>query len=272
MTPRLEHRLRSLRSEGRSGLAAYLVAGDPDPATTLGAMRTMVDAGVSLLEIGVPFSDPVADGPVVADAHQRALRGGATTAGVMDLVAEFRRSDSRTPVLLMGYANPILSPGVDVFFEAAAKCGADGVIVVDAPLEHADPFRSAAGRQGISLVPLLAPTAHEEREGRILTSSGGLVYLVARTGITGKAGVDLALVVERARRARRFPGVAVVAGFGIRDAGQVSVLAGEVDLVVVGSRFVEILASSGGESTASLEREVRSMVDALGGPPRDPVE
>lgn len=266
MNERIERAIRELRKNHRTGLCAYLVAGDPDFATTLQAMHLLVEEGVRLLEIGMPFSDPVADGPVIADAHRRALLGGATQGKVLDLVEAFRRTDSTTPVLLMGYANSVLAHGADTFFEAAAMSRVDGAILVDVPLEHNDPFRSAARSRGMSLVPLLAPTADIQRERQILASADGLVYLVSRAGITGEATLQLDSVKERAARARKVPDVGVLAGFGIREPSQVEVLAGAVDLVVVGSLFVEILATGGPDALGRLGESAREMAEALRSP------
>lgn len=263
MNRRLENTLATLRRDGRTGLAAYLVAGDPDPETTLRAMVVLVESGVRLLELGMPFSDPVADGFVVAQAHGRALRGGMTMGGTMELVARFRRTDRTTPVVLMGYVNPVLNVGADTFFEAAAMSGADGAILVDVPLEHAGPFRDAAHRHALSFVPLWAPTASTRREKQILSTADTFVYLVSRTGITGGSTIDLDAVKERAGRARREHGVGLAAGFGIREPAQVASLARSVDLVVVGSRFVEILGAKGDDGIEELGCVAKGLVGAL---------
>lgn len=261
MKQRIDRRLDSLRREGRTGLAAYLVAGDPDPDATLRAMGALVASGVSLLEIGMPFSDPVADGPAIAAAHERSLEGGQTLRGIFDLVDRFRQRDAETPVVLMGYVNPALSLGTDSFFREAARCGADGALLVDLPLEHSGPWNASAAAHGLALVPLWAPTAPPGRERRILGSAPSLVYMVARTGITGSAEVDLDAVRERALRARRDFHVPVAAGFGIREPGQAKALAGSVDLVVVGSLFVERLASGGVEEVGRIARELVEALD-----------
>lgn len=265
MKPRIDELLARLKSEDRTGLAVYLVAGDPDPDASLEAMRALVGQGASLLEIGMPFSDPVADGPVVAAGHRRALRAGQTTRGVFDLVARFRAADATTPVVLMGYVNPALNLGVDVFFEEASRCGADGVLLVDLPLEHAVPWKAAAERHGVALVPLWAPTAPPERERRILSGAPGVAYMVARTGVTGSGAIDPVAVRARAERARREHGVALVAGFGIRTPSQVRALAGAVDLVVAGSCFVELLARQGEDALGALRCRAREFVDVLAG-------
>lgn len=264
MTPRMNDMFDGIRREGRTGLAAYLVAGDPDRSTTLEAMDALVEAGVSMLEIGMPFSDPVADGPVIADAHHRALRGGQTTRGVFELVSRFREHDETTPVTLMGYVNPALNIGVDAFFSGAAESGADGCILVDLPLEHAGPWNASARARGVSLVPLLAPTADRERERRILSSADAFVYMVARTGITGAQAADVAGVRERADRARGEFRTPLASGFGIRTAEQAKAFAGAVDLVVVGSLFVETLARGGSAIMDDLGKTARGLVEALG--------
>lgn len=264
MTPRMNDMFDRIRREGRTGLAAYLVAGDPDPATTLEAMHVLVDAGVSMLEIGMPFSDPVADGPVIADAHHRALRGGQTTRGVFKLVSRFRERDAATPVTLMGYVNPALNMGVDAFFAGVAESGADGCILVDLPLEHAGSWNASAHAYGVSLVPLLAPTADRDRERRILSSADAFVYMVARTGITGAQAADVAGVRERAERLRGEFRTPLASGFGIRSTDQAMAFAGSVDLVVVGSLFVETLARGGADGMDELGRTARDLVEALG--------
>lgn len=262
----MNHRIHDLfsmpRREGRTGLAVYLVAGDPDANTTLEAMERLVESGVSMIEIGMPFSDPVADGPVVAAAHRRALAGGQTTRGVFELVSRFRERNLSTPVVLMGYVNPALNLGMEAFFAEAAQAGADGAIFVDLPLEHAAPWEVAAARNGMDLVPLWAPTAPPERERRILSARPGFVYMVSRTGITGGASLDLDPVRERAGRAHSEHGVAVAAGFGIHDAAQARALAGSVDMVVVGSRCVETLAEGG---IPALGRLAVDLVEAIDG-------
>lgn len=266
MNPRLDNLFASLRREGRTGLAAYLVAGDPDASTSLAAMETLVGSGVALLEVGMPFSDPVADGPIVAKAHERALRGRQTLPGVLELVSRFRERDATTPVVLMGYVNPVLNFGVESFFRDASRRGVDGVIVVDLPLEHAAPWETAAATRGVALVPLLAPTASEERERQILLSADGLVYMVTRTGITGPRGIDVDGVKERLRRVRQASSIPVAAGFGIRSAEQARALAGAVDLVVVGSLFVETLARGGEGALEALGTTARELAAALGTP------
>lgn len=262
MKQRIEQLLVRLRSEGRTGLAAYLVAGDPDPDTTLAAMRSLAAAGASLIELGMPFSDPVADGPVVAASHQRALSRGQTVRGTFDLVARFREDNATTPVVLMGYVNPALNQGIDAFFEGASRCGADGAILVDLPPEHAGPWKEAAALHGVALVPLWAPTAPPGRERRILSCVDGFAYMVTRTGITGGVAFDVREVRERASRARREYGAAVAAGFGIRTAEQARSLSGAVDLVVVGSLFVRTLAQ-GGDSVEGIGALAREIVQAL---------
>ena len=263
MTNRIEERVHILRGEIRAGLAAYLVAGAPDMDATLQAMETLVASGVSLLEIGMPFSDPVADGPVIAAAHAVALRGGASLRGTLELVDRFRALDRATPVVLMGYVNPVLSMGLDAFFTEAAQAGVDAAILVDLPLEHSEPWRLAARAQGVALVPLLAPTTTPDRERRILSSADDLVYLVARTGVTGAAEADVDAVRERSARVRACSNVPVAAGFGIRSADHARALVGSVDFVVVGSLFVETLARGGKDALPELGRVARELRAAL---------
>lgn len=265
MKQRIVDRIAQLRSECRTGLVSYIVAGDPDPDTTLRVMARLVEAGASMLEIGMPFSDPVADGPIVAASHLRALQGGQTTPGVFDLIERFRERDSTTPVLLMGYVNPALNLGVDSFYERVARCGADGTILVDLPLEHSSPWEAAASRNEVAFVPLWAPTAPPRRECRIVCAGRELVYMVSRTGTTGSGAIEIEGLKARAKRGRD-AGVPLAAGFGIRTAEQARSLAGVVDLVVVGSLNVEVLARGTDEdSLCELSSATRNLVDALGG-------
>jgi len=241
MNVRIDELFLRLRRERCTGLGTYLVAGDPDPDTSLQAFRALAEGGADLLEIGIPFSDPVADGPVVADAHVRALRSGQTLRRTLELVGTLRREHAQIPIILMGYANPLLQYGPEAFFEDARRCGVDGLIVVDQPLEHAASWAALARAAGIDLVRMLAPTTPEERARQILSEADGFAYLVTRTGITGSGAADPADVQARVAALRRVSSLPLAAGFGISTARDIAALGGCVDLTVVGSCLVDAL-------------------------------
>lgn len=241
MNARIDELFLRLRRERRTGLGTYLVAGDPNPETSLQAFRTLVAGGADLLEVGIPFSDPVADGPVVADAHARALRAGQTLPRTLELVEALRCEHAQIPIILMGYANPLLQYGPEAFFEDARRCGVDGLIVVDQPLEHAASWAALARAAGIDLVRMLAPTTPEERARQILSEADGFAYLVTRTGITGSGAADPADVQARVAALRRVSSLPLAAGFGISTARDIAALGGCVDLTVVGSCLVDAL-------------------------------
>lgn len=255
MNARIDELFLRLRREGRTGLGTYLVAGDPDPDTSLQAFRALVAGGADLLEVGIPFSDPVADGPVVAAAHVRALRSGQTLRRTLELVGALRREHAGIPVVLMGYANPLLQYGPESFFADARRSGVDGLIVVDLPLEHAAPWADLARAAGIDLVRMLAPTTPEERAGQILSEAEGFAYLVTRTGITGSVAADPAAVQARVAQLRHGSDLPLAAGFGISSAGDIAALGGCVDLAVVGSCLVDALS----HGLPSLEERLRQL-------------
>ena len=260
---RLQTLISKLRIENRTGLVAGVVAGDPDAATTARLMRELPDAGAEALELVIPFSDPVADGPTIAAAHRRSLASGQTLEMTLQLVESFRKTDSVTPLLLMGYLNPVLAAGPEAFFVRAAACGVDGVILVDLPLEHRDPWARAARACGVALLGMWAPTANGERACRVLAASDTLTYLVTRTGTTGRGAADASELCERVRWARANGATALMAGFGIRTREQLEALAGEVELAVVASRLVEELE----RTENAVERVLEVVRELAGGAP-----
>jgi tryptophan synthase alpha chain len=262
---RIARRFAELSRVGELGLVAYITAGDP----TLDASREIVlaaaEAGADIIEFGVPFSDPLADGPTIQRASERALRGGTTLAGVLDLVAEIRRS-SQIPIVLFGYFNPVLQMGLDQFAARAAKAGADGSLVTDLTPEEAGDYRTALRSRGLDTIFLAAPTTTESRMKLIAEASSGFLYLVSRTGVTGtreNLPEDLPALVRRARAATSLP---LAVGFGISLPGHVSILGGLADAAVVGSALVEEIARAAtpADAAANVAARVRSLKEAAG--------
>lgn len=235
---RIATRFSDLRTRGRKALVPFITAGDPEPGLTVRLMHTLVEAGADIIELGVPFSDPMADGPVIQRASERALAHHVGLKHVLGMVREFRQRDSDTPVVLMGYLNPVEVMGYAAFVEAAADAGVDGLLTVDLPPEEADELVSAARSRDVDLIFLLAPTTTDARIGRVCEAAGGFVYYVSVKGITGAANLDTAAVAERVAAIRAHTDLPVGVGFGIRDGASAAQVAQVADAVVVGSALV----------------------------------
>ena len=258
----------------RTALIPYVMAGDPGPDATVPVMHALVAAGADVIELGVPFSDPMADGPVIQAAAERALAGGTSLRDVLGMVAEFRRTDARTPVVLMGYANPIERMGAEAFARAAGEAGVDGVLTVDYPPEEVADFARLLGEAGIDPIFLLAPTSTDARIAAVAEVARGYVYYVSLKGVTGAGHLDAADVARNIARIRQHVRLPVGVGFGIRDAASAVALAEHADAVVIGSRLVDTIAqaaAAAGESdraTASARaaedwlRTIRQALDA----------
>jgi tryptophan synthase alpha chain len=244
MASRFENRFASLKREGRAGFVAYVMAGDPDAETSLQIIGGLPAAGADLIEVGFPFSDPMAEGPPIQRAAQRALAAGMTLGGVLDLVRRFRAGDAATPIVLMGYLNVLLSYGLDAFAHDAAAAGVDGAIVVDCPPEEAGPLADALDRAGVALIRLATPTSDDARLKVIARRTAGFVYYVSVAGVTGVKAVDEAGVRPAVARIRRATGLPVAVGFGIRTPEQASAVAKLADAVVVGSALVDEVADA----------------------------
>ncbi|OYW28694.1 MAG: tryptophan synthase subunit alpha [Caulobacter sp. 12-67-6] len=252
---RIDRRFAALKAENRAGFVTYVMAGDPDAATTLSVLKGLPGAGADLIELGFPFSDPMAEGPTIQRAAQRGLKSGMTLQGTLDLVAAFREGDQDTPVILMGYLNPVLNRGFDSFAAAAAKAGVDGLIIVDCPPEEADPLSDALEAEGIALIRLAAPTTDDARLPMVIRRTSGFLYYVSVAGVTGVKSADAADVAPAVERLRKASGLPVAVGFGIRTPEQAAAVARVADAAVVGSALVDEI-----ESAAQLNENVTERV------------
>ncbi|MBU6407192.1 MAG: tryptophan synthase subunit alpha [Alphaproteobacteria bacterium] len=249
---RLAPTFEALKADNRAGLIAYLMAGDPDPLTSLEALKTLAAAGADIIELGFPFTDPMADGPPIQAAAERSLKAGGSLKKALDQLAAFRRENATTPVVLMGYLNPIAHMGEAAFAEAAAKAGADGVIVVDLPPEEDETLRLALSARGMSLIRLATPTTDAARLPAVLSGLSGFVYYVSVTGVTGTAVPVAAQAQEAVDRLKKATPLPIAVGFGVRDEEMAAAIAQKADAVVVGSALVETLAGHPGDAEAAL--------------------
>jgi tryptophan synthase alpha chain len=244
MTTRIDHRFAALRAEGRAALVTFVMAGDPDAATSLAIVKALPKAGADVIEIGMPFSDPMADGPAIQAAGLRALHGGETLHKTLALTRAFREMDSHTPIVLMGYYNPIYVYGVDAFVRDAVAAGVDGLIVVDLPPEEDEELCVPALRAGLNFVRLATPTTDDHRLPAVLANTSGFVYYVSITGVTGSAAADPQKVGAAVARIKRHTHLPVAVGFGVKDTASAAAIAAVADGVVVGSALVEALRVS----------------------------
>src|SRR3989475_7146771 len=248
---RIQARIASLASARRKALIPYITAGDPHPSLTVPLLRALVEAGADIVELGVPFSDPMADGPVIQRSGERALKHGVGLSDVLKLVTEFRKADSATPIVLMGYANPIEAMGTMQFLRAAKAAGIDGVIVVDYPPEECAEFSAAAKEQDIDPIFLLAPTSTDKRIHDVSRCGSGYLYYVSLRGVTGAAHLDLSDVAARIPKIRAATRLPIGVGFGIRDAESARRVAETADAVVIGSRIIQEIESAGAHGPPS---------------------
>ena len=236
---RLTELFTRLKQQRRRALVSYVVAGDPSPSGTVQLLHRLVAAGADVLEVGVPFSDPMSEGLVIQLGHERALANGMTLRAVLDIVSEFRQDDQQTPVVLMGYANPIERFGYETFAEASAEAGVDGLITVDLPPEEVDRLDQVLIPKGIDNILLISPTTAKERIQKIITRARGFIYYVAVKGVTGSGGLDVEEVAERVGLIRDLTDLPVAVGFGIKDADSARQVAEVADAVVVGSALID---------------------------------
>ena len=267
MTTRIARRFAALKAEGRAGLVTFTMAGDPDAATSLDIMRALPAAGADLIELGMPFTDPMADGPAIQAAGLRALGSGTTLRGTLDIVRAFRRDDDTTPVILMGYYNPIYIYGVWRFLEEAVAAGIDGLIVVDLPPEEDEELCIPAREAGLDFIRLATPTTDAERLAAVLANTSGFLYYVSIAGITGTAAPSRDAVASAVERLKARTDLPVAVGFGVRDAATAAGIATSgADAVVVGSAIVEVLRRSldgDGRATPASVAAVTALVGEL---------
>jgi tryptophan synthase alpha chain len=246
-TERLNTCFAKLKAEGRAAFVAYVMAGDPDPDTAFRILQGLPGAGADIIELGMPFSDPMAEGPPIQRAAQRSLKQGTTVAKTLEVVRRFRQADQTTPIVLMGYLNPILSRGFARFAAGAAEAGVDGLIVVDTPPEEADPLADELDKAGISLIRLATPTTDAKRLPAVLRRTSGFVYYVSVAGVTGVKEADADAIRPAVERVKAASGLPVAVGFGIRTPERAAAVALIADGVVVGSALVDELAAALGK-------------------------
>ncbi|HHH89424.1 MAG TPA: tryptophan synthase subunit alpha [Aliiroseovarius sp.] len=264
---RLAACFENLRAAGRKALIPYVTAGDPEPSVTVPLMHAMVAAGADILELGVPFSDPMAEGPVIQRAMERALEYDVSLEDVLEMVRSFRKTDANTPVVLMGYLNPVEVKGYAAFAREAADAGVDGVLLVDMPPEEAGELRAALREHELDMIFLVAPTTDDARIQAITAAGGGFIYYVSLKGVTGAGHLDIGGVEEHVARIRRQTELPIGVGFGIKDAGSAARIAGVADAVVVGSALVRRIEENAGSAddinaaVAGLLGEMRAAMD-----------
>jgi tryptophan synthase alpha chain len=259
---RIDARFAALKVDGRAAFGSYIMAGDPDYDTALDILKGLPAAGADLIEIGYPFSDPMAEGPPIQRAALRALDKGMTLAKTLQMIAEFRKVDADTPIILMGYANPLIGWGFQAFARDAAAAGVDGLIVVDIPPEEADPLADALDAEHLSLIRLATPTTDDKRLPVVVRRTSGFVYYVSVAGVTGVKEADADLVAPHVARVRAASGLPVAVGFGIRTPERAAAIARVADAVVVGSALVDEVAS-GLAMNESVTKRVLSKVNSL---------
>ncbi len=262
---RIQTTFAALKKNNKKALIPYITAGDPHPQYTVDLMHAMVASGADIIELGVPFSDPMADGPVIQRASERALLHKVGLRKVLELVGEFRRQDTETPIVLMGYANPIEAMGVATFADAAKKAGVDGVLTVDYPPEECEDFISALHQHEIDSIFLLSPTTEAQRVGLVVKQATGFLYYVSLKGVTGAANLDVNEVKERVADIRQQTSLPIGVGFGVKDAATAKAVAEFADAVVVGSRTVLTIEQSSEDALiqniSTLIQELRIAID-----------
>ncbi|WP_312784931.1 tryptophan synthase subunit alpha [Brevundimonas sp.] len=265
-TARIDARFAALKAEGRAGFIPYVMTGDPSRAEALEILRGLPAAGADLIELGLAFSDPMAEGPPIQRAALRGLAAGMTLRGTLDLVADFRGGDDATPVILMGYLNPVESYGYDAFARDAAAAGVDGLIVVDCPPEEAGPLAAALDAQSVSLIRLATPTSDDDRLKVIAQGTSGFVYYVSVAGVTGVKEAQAASVAPAVERVRKAANLPVAVGFGVKTPERAAEIARVADAVVAGSVFVDEVAAALAANEPAVPRvlaKVKALADAV---------
>ncbi|MFL0808870.1 MAG: tryptophan synthase subunit alpha [Agarilytica sp.] len=257
---RIQQQLAQLKEQGRKALVCYIVNGDPNPEATLPAMHALVEAGADIIELGVPFSDPMAEGPVIQRGHERALEHNISLKGTFELVAKFREKDASTPVVLMGYANPIERMGYEVCAENASNAGVDGLLTVDLPAEESNGLHAFLQKKSIENIFLVAPTTTAPRMKKVVELAGGFVYYVSLKGVTGAGHLDIDSVQTRLEEIRELTDLPTLVGFGIKDAESASAVASVSDGVIVGSVLVKAMGENTEQSTEDICQSLKSIV------------
>jgi tryptophan synthase alpha chain len=263
MTTRIDRRFAALKGEGRAALVTFITAGDPDYATSLAILKAAPAAGAHLVELGMPFTDPMADGPAVQASSLRALKAGQTLRKTLDLVRAFRTGDGDTPIVLMGYYNPIYIYGVDRFLADAVSAGVDGLIVVDLPAEEDDELCVPALKAGLNFIRLATPTTDDKRLPAVLANTSGFVYYVSITGITGAATPEFGRVAQAVARIKRHTDLPIAVGFGVKNADHARAIAQGADGVVVGSALVEAVRTSLDADGKATPKTVPAVTDLI---------
>jgi tryptophan synthase alpha chain len=265
MTTRIDTRFAALRDQGRAALVTFITAGDPDLQTSLAILKALPGAGADVIELGMPFTDPMADGPAIQASGLRALKGGQTMRKTLAMVAEFRKGEPATPIVLMGYYNPIYVYGVEAFLRDAKAAGVDGLIVVDLPPEEDDELCLPALKAGLNFIRLATPTTDEKRLPAVLANMSGFIYYVSITGITGSAAPDAGKVGAAVARLKAHSHLPVAVGFGVRNAESAAAIAAKADGVVVGSALVEAIRLSldNGKASSKTVAAVTALVEEL---------
>ncbi|MFZ5677924.1 MAG: tryptophan synthase subunit alpha [Pseudomonadota bacterium] len=266
MTTRIDQRFADLKRQGRAALVTFVTAGDPDYATSLEIIKGLPKAGADIIEFGMPFTDPMADGPAIQEAGLRALHAGQTLVKTLDMVRDFRKSDDTTPVVLMGYYNPIYVHGVDRFLKDAKAAGVDGLIIVDLPPEEDEELCLPAIKAGLNFIRLATPTTDDKRAPAVLRNTSGFVYYVSVLGITGTKAPDLKSVAQNVTRLKGHTKLPVAVGFGVKTAEQARSIAQSADGVVVGSALVNAVKSSltpAGKATPDTAKAVHRLVSEI---------
>ena len=263
MTSRIDAAFARAKAENRAALIPFIMGGDPDAGTCAALLAALPAAGADLIEIGMPFSDPMADGPVIQAAGKRALEAGASVKSILKLVADFRKTNKDTPIILMGYFNPVYRYGCEAFCRDAVQAGADGVILVDLPPEEEQEMRPYLDAGGLKLIRLIAPTSGDDRLGLLSESASGFMYYISITGITGAKAADTGTLAAKLTHVREFTSLPVAVGFGIKSAAQVGEVAPMADAVVVGSALVDIIAHNPHDAVAAASSFVTQLAAGL---------
>ncbi|NNE58203.1 MAG: tryptophan synthase subunit alpha [Hellea sp.] len=259
MTTRIDATFSRLKAEDKAAFVAYMMGGDPDRATSMQLLSAMPEAGVDIIELGIPFTDPMADGPVIEDAGIRARKSGTTLSTVLEMAAEFRQSNSATPVIVMGYCNPVHQMGYEAFAASAKASGIDGAIIVDLPPEEDTELRAAFETHGLALIRLATPTTDEDRLPKVVQGTNGFVYYVSMTGVTGAALSKPGAIKDQVAKVRKASGLPVVVGFGVKTPERAKEIAADADGVVVGTAIVKAMHENSVGGALDL---IRSLAEA----------